>query len=111
MSIFDKQRKSMPIPSGLIPYWESRCVNGVVYSIDKCRLRFPLRWGQLRLICGDELLLPTDQNMIKAAALRINADCDMFMMFLCIISVVVNQFVYMRLHKNIYKKRAKVINI
>jgi hypothetical protein len=50
-------------------------------------------------------------NMIKAAALRINADCDMFMMFLYIISVVVNQFVYMRLHKNIYKKRAKVINI
>lgn len=66
MGIFEQQRKSMAIPSGAIPYWRSYERDGCVYSIDKCRLRFPLRWGSLTLSQSGEIIPLTDENVVKA---------------------------------------------
>lgn len=50
----------------VISYGDSVTVGELVYSLDKFRPRFPLRWQAIRLKQGDEFLPLTDDNMQKA---------------------------------------------
>lgn len=59
-------KRSMPILSGTIPYGDHVQVGDLVYSLDKCRLRFPLKWQQLRVRKGDKPLPLTDDNVCDA---------------------------------------------
>lgn len=61
-------RKSLPTPSGAIPYGSFvRQQDGLTYSIDMFRPRFPLRWQRLRVKGKDGLFLPlTDDNILHA---------------------------------------------
>ena len=58
----------MPAPSGVIPYGPFiHEVDGIVYSIDMFRPRFPLRWQKLRIKDLDGKYLPlTDDNILWA---------------------------------------------
>lgn len=63
-------RKTCPTPPGEIPYGPfAREVDGLMYSIDMFRPRFPLRWGDLRIRDPDReglYLPPTDENVLRA---------------------------------------------
>lgn len=59
-------RRSVSVPYGVIPYGDHVQVGDLVYSLDKCRPRFPLKWQQLRLRQGDKPLPLTDENVRKA---------------------------------------------
>lgn len=65
-----KWRKSQPAPSSTIPYGRfSRDVDGIVYSIDMFRPRFPLAWQKLRVrssVDPDKFLPLTDDNVLWA---------------------------------------------
>lgn len=58
----------MPAPSGVIPYGPFiHDADGIVYSIDMFRPRFPLRWQNLRIKDLDGKYLPlTDDNILWA---------------------------------------------
>lgn len=60
----------MPAPSGVIPYGPFiHEDDGIVYSIDMFRPRFPIRWGSLRIadpVRDGFFLPPTDQNVLRA---------------------------------------------
>ena len=58
--------KDNPAPLSAISYGDSVTVGELVYSLDKFRPRFPLRWQAIRLKQGDEFLPLTDDNMQKA---------------------------------------------
>lgn len=58
--------KDNPAPLSAIPYGDTVTVGELVYSLDKFRPRFPLRWQAIRLKQGDEFLPLTDDNMQKA---------------------------------------------
>lgn len=58
--------KDNPAPLSAISYGDSVTVGELVYSLDKFRPRFPLRWQAIRLKQGDEFLPVTDDNMQKA---------------------------------------------
>lgn len=70
MDSFMKWRKSQPTPSGAIPYGPFiREDDGIVYSIDMFRPRFPIRWQKLRIKDPkrDGYFLPlTEDNMLSA---------------------------------------------
>lgn len=54
-------REGMNIPSGTIPYGDHIELDGCVYSIDKFRPRFRLKWGGLNpRIAGNEVPLSDD---------------------------------------------------
>ena len=65
MSAKNRFRENMVTPSGSIPYGDSICSDGCVYSLDKFRPRFRLCWGNLVLRrLGMELDL-SDQTVIE----------------------------------------------
>lgn len=68
MDPIQKWRKTLPAPSGSIPYGRfSRDVDGIVYSIDMFRPRFPLAWQRLRVKDLNGKYLPvTDENVLWA---------------------------------------------
>lgn len=68
MNSFEQSRRNLPIPSGAIPYGPfSQTVGDLVYSIDKFRPRFPLRWGSLDVKRPDGSFVPfTDENVLAA---------------------------------------------
>lgn len=59
-------KRLVPPPSGTISYGDHVQVGDLVYSLDKFRPRFPLRWQQLRVRKGDKVLPLTDDNVRKA---------------------------------------------
>lgn len=63
-------RKTQPAPSSVIPYGRfSRDVDGIFYSIDMFRPRFPLAWQKLRVrssVDPDKFLPLTDDNVLLA---------------------------------------------
>ena len=63
-------RKTCPIPPGAIPYGPFvHEQDGLVYSIDMFRPRFPLRWGKLRIQNPDReghYLPTTDETVLRA---------------------------------------------
>lgn len=68
MDSFERSRRQMPTPPGSIPYGPFcfSVENGCVYSIDKFRPRFPLKWGSLSVTRDGKPVPLTDQNMISA---------------------------------------------
>lgn len=68
MNPFEQSRRNLPIPSGSIPYGPFVHRDGdLVYSVDKFRPRFPLRWGSLDVKRADGSVLPfTDDNVLAA---------------------------------------------
>lgn len=65
MSSKNHFRENMVTPSGSIPYGDSICSDGCVYSLDKFKPRFRLCWGNLVLRrLGMELDL-SDQTVIE----------------------------------------------
>lgn len=61
-------KKYSAAPLSDIPYGIKREVGEFVYSIDKFRPRFPLRWQHLRLQRDGKILPLSDDNIIKAVA-------------------------------------------
>lgn len=67
MNPFEQSRRNQPILSGTVPYGVfSQPVDDLVYSLDKFRPRFPLKWGELSLKVNDRVLPLTDDHVLSA---------------------------------------------
>lgn len=67
MDSFERSRRSVPVPSGSVSY--GRFVhyqNDCVYSIDKFRPRFPLKWQNLSVEQNGKVLALNDQTVLAA---------------------------------------------
>lgn len=67
MNDFERSRRSLPVPPGSISYGcFSEFRNGCVYSLDKFRPRFPLKWQNLSVQQNDKVLPLNDQTVLAA---------------------------------------------
>lgn len=68
MNDFEKSRRSLPASSGFIPYgpYSYDAGNGCVYSIDKFRPRFPLKWQNLSVSKNGKVIALNDDNVLAA---------------------------------------------
>lgn len=68
MNDFEKSRRSLPTPLGSIPYgrYSHDDGNGCVYSIDKFRPRFPLKWQNLSVSKNGKVIALNDDTVLAA---------------------------------------------